>query len=210
MLNQLQKEFYLFGQDGEKVVFRKPYLDDQKELTFLECEGLPKKGYSGIYLNEDKKALEFRDLSNGRKMLIHLQGKNEVLYREAVEAKRVLIEDVINFLKGLQSGKESLVIYQMNSNSFPLFITTETLAVRVPYSSKYTTGLLYCVNEQLKKHGKTPFASYNEMQQDLIQAFSGNLTNEFKKVEQGKEAYYTISLPKLVEIYVKNKLSKAS
>ncbi|ADO59411.1 hypothetical protein [Paenibacillus polymyxa] len=190
----LINELVLSGRRNHKVIFSRPYLNNEKELTFLYCSEFIKYPTLEFVLNEDKKAIEIRNLK-GRKMLILLQDSNTTFLRQALKMKEEILSKLKKYTQDLKTGKEIIFIFETADSNYPYFFTSNTLLEAGQYSIKFEVGLNYFLNQ----HASKDLPDFMEVQRKFSKKFA-TVNKEPFLVRNKEEMYYKMTFAELCQI----------
>lgn len=193
-------ETYSMKANGKEIMFSRPYLNDDKELTFLHCSAFQRFPNMEFILREKEGAIELRQLDAKKKVLILLKGNEEML-QKAKEKKEEVLNLLRDYTKRLQSGQEKVVVFKTGSKKYPYYFTTETIMEYSTKSCKFVAGFIYFVNLGLKKAGKNiQFDDYDKMQEYFIDHFKDSNFKEFHRESIDKEEVLSIPFNQFVQL----------
>ncbi|WCF11458.1 hypothetical protein NDS46_31365 (plasmid) [Paenibacillus thiaminolyticus] len=170
MSSLLEKKIVLTGVGGKMIEFSRPYLNDEKELTFLSCSEFNQFSNLSFVLNESERALEIRK-KNGKRILVLLE---RFVYEKALGVKFEIVERIKKLMQVLQAGSEEIYIFETGKEECPFYFTSKILIDNCQYSIKFEKAMLYYVNQKREKEGATLFTDFMEMQKVLSRNFRNN------------------------------------
>ncbi|WPS85347.1 hypothetical protein SMD22_01585 (plasmid) [Brevibacillus halotolerans] len=192
----LTKDFVLTGENGQKIIFSRPYLNDQKELMFLYCSEFFKFPKLQFVLNEEEKAMELRH-EGSKRVFILLQGANHSFFEQAMKAKEIILDRLRKYTQALRTGKEKIYVFKTGIKECPFYFTSSTILENGEYSVKFEKGLMYFLNEQGKK--ENPVTDFMDMQKILSGKFSKLKKDKFT-VTKDEETHYEMTFGELYQI----------
>jgi hypothetical protein len=189
----LTADFILTGLNNKKIIFSRPFLNNDRELMFLHCSEFLQFPKIQFFLNEEKKAIEIRSQGN-KSGLILLREMNQGFFEKAMQAKEFILNELRKYTQNLKSGKEKIYIFDSISKESPFYFVSNTLYELGQYSIKFEVGLLYFLNEQGKNN-----LEFNEMQKNLSSKFAKINKNRYK-VQKNEDSYYEMTFGELYQI----------
>jgi predicted nucleic acid-binding Zn finger protein len=191
----LPNELVLKGENGEKIIFSFPFLNDNKELEFKYCSFSNGK----CILNEEKQAIELQ--TQRKTILFLLKEENEPLFYQCKEIKEKIKQDVIQLIKNLDSGKEPIYAIELGYEPCPFLITSPTILKNGQYSVKYNQSIHYVLTKKLEKVGKNniELKDYEEVLSILGQKLKPRVSR-FESRVIGEERCYVLTIDKMVEL----------
>ncbi|MFF2531424.1 hypothetical protein ACFVS2_21190 [Brevibacillus sp. NPDC058079] len=195
-MSLLTQDFKLTGQNDKKVIFTRPYLNDQRELMFLFCSEFNRFPNLHFVLNEEKKAIEIRQ-EGSKRVYILLRGMNDSFYEQALNTKNDILDRLRKYTQALKTGKEKIYVFETGIKDCPYYFTSITILECGEYSIKFEKGLMYFLNEQGRK--EKPVNDFMEMQKLLSEKFS-KVKKDRYKVTKNEETYYEMTFGELYQI----------
>lgn len=144
--------YILHGIEKQSVIFNRPYLTEDREMSFHYCNAFTNFPSASFVVNEEKKHLAIQEQGKSRKVFIRLNG-NEDFLSVVQREKEEILELLREYTKRLQLGKEIVIVRETGLSDYPYFFTTETIENHGHRSSKFVTGFFYFINQQLKESG---------------------------------------------------------
>ncbi|MBP1309288.1 hypothetical protein JOD82_002308 [Paenibacillus sp. 1182] len=190
----LINELALSGIGKHRITFSRPYLNNEKELTFLYCSEFIKCPALEFVLNEEKKAIEIRDLK-GQKVLILLKGSNTTFLGQALKMKEEILSKLKKYTQDLKTGKEIIFIFETTDAKCPYFFTSHSLLEAGQYSIKFEVGLNYFLNQ----HASKDLPDFMDVQRKFSKKFALINKDRFL-VRNNDEMYYKMTFAELYQI----------
>lgn len=193
-------ETYNMSANGKEIVFSRPYLNDQKELTFLHCSEFSRFPNMKFVLREEEKSIELCEPTSKKKVFLLLKG-NDNLLKNATEKKESILDLLRSYTKRLKLGEEKILVFVTGNKKYPYYFTTVTVLDHGSQSSKFIAGFMYFINQHLSEKGETlQFEKFDDMQHRLSGHFSGVGFKEFDSEQVDGKEVYAISLKKFLEL----------
>lgn len=193
---------FTMNANGNKIVFGRPYLNDNKELTFKDCNAFNRIASMEFVLCESNQKIELRHPDSNKKVFLLLKG-NERLLKEATKEKEEILNLLRQFTKNLQSGTEKVIVKYAGIKEYPYYFSTEMIEQHEIRSSKFTAGFLYFVNQRLKDANvDMQFDKFDAMQMRLGEYFKSAGFEQFKSEQIDGEKVYTTSFNHFVQLLV--------
>ena len=193
------KTFNVKTQDGKEIVFSRPYVNDEKELTFLNCNEFTRFPNMQFVLSENNQSIELRHPNSKKKVFLLLKG-NEHVFNEASKDKETILNLLRVYTKSLKTGSEKIIVKETQTD-YPFYFTTATIEENGNLSSKFVAGFIYFLNQKLeeKKIGMN-FTSFDQMQLRLGEYFKEVGFDQFQHEKMGDEEVYTISFNQFIAL----------
>lgn len=197
------KELQMKAKDGKMIVFSRPYLNENKELAFLDCSEAQRFPNIQFILNEKKEAIELRKPQSKKQVFLLLKDDNKELLKDAQTIKKEIMKELVQYTNRLTKDEEPIWVWETNVEEYPYFFTTPTIIDLSYRSSKFVAGLLYFLNEKAKKAGKScSFEDYNDMQRKLGEAFSVAPKEDVKIESMQGEKTYIVTMKELLDLFM--------
>jgi len=194
-MKMLESQLVLKGQNGQQVVLSGAFINDDKELEFKYCSFF----HGRVLFNRERKAIELQ--SKKRHIFILLKGENESVYEKALSLRNLIMQDLLAFNQRFQSGKEPIYVLETGNATYPFFITTPTILEKGRLSPKYVKGLIYFVNQELKKAGKIiRVANEEDLHVKLGSILKQKNITPFKKGIIGETSYFELSMKQFIQM----------
>jgi hypothetical protein len=184
----------------KEIIFSRPYLNDNKELTFRNCSEFTRFPNMEFVLCEGSQSIELRNPGSKKKVFLLLKG-NEHLLKEASKEKENIMDLLRDFTKSLSSGMEKVIVRETKNKEYPYYFTTHMIEEHGDRSCKFVAGFIYFLNQRLKE-AKVDFQfdDFSAMQQRLGQHFQSVGLDQFQAEPVGGELAFTISFSQFVRL----------
>lgn len=196
----IQNDFIMHVKDDKKVIFQRPFLNDEKKLVFLYCDSFSQFSNVEFVLDERKRALEIKHPDMTRRVYLLLKG-NERMLKEAIQTKEEILNLLRDYTKRLRNGKEKVVLFLNKNTTYPYYFSTESILLHNDKSSKFVQGFLYFVNQHFKNSNiDFEFDSFDHMQKRLNEYFKEEDLTKFEKSKIDNTEVYTISFKDFLKL----------
>lgn len=194
------KTFNMKAKDGKLVQFGRPYVNDNKELTFLYCSEFTNFPNTEFVFCEKKQSIELRHPGSKKKVFLLLKG-NEHLLNEATKEKKEIMDLLRDYTQKLTEGTEKVMVVETQSKEYPYYFTTEMIEEHGIRSCKFVAGLIYFLNKRLKE-AKVDFKfdNFDSMQKRLGEHFKAVGFDQFQPEQKNGETVFTISFSQFVRL----------
>lgn len=173
------------GVENQSVVFDRPYLNEERQMSFLYCNAFTNFPLASFFLDEESNYLVIKEEGKKRKVCIRLDGNEEFAKKVQLEKEEIL-SLLRDYTKRLQTGKEIVIVRETGLQDFPYYFTTETIEKQGHRSSKFFTGFFYFINQQLKECGDGfDMSNFDETQLRLGQMYDRDSVHIKAKEKNG-------------------------
>lgn len=190
---QVKQSFTVKGSNGQEGKLCFPFINDKKELEFKHCSFFD----GSVTLDAKRKGLLLEEPN--QKVVLVLKGENQSVYTEMMAVRNLILKDLADLTKRYKEGKESLLAFPYEDEQYPFLITTQSILDNGLYSTKYGKAILYFLNEEFKKKGKTTVSSYESMIETVGKTIQQMDETKLKEGQMGKHKYFEVTIASIAE-----------
>lgn len=188
------------GRNSQEILFSRAYVNEKKELTFLNCSAFTQFPELEFILSETEQSIELRQPNQRKKVFVRLDD-NKRFFQNAIQKKKEIMDLLREYTLSLQTGKEKVIVKEIGFKSYPYLFTTASIENFGCHSSKFITGFLYFSNLKLKEMNVDwQFDNYDAMQERLGNFFKSVGMKSFQIEEIEGEKVYTMPFDAFIKL----------